>query len=102
MKQLGNRILYARLQAGFTQEYVAEKVGVSRAAVTRWEKGEIEPNLEHLAALAETLGVSTDHLLGIEAARKMWEIDLSEEAVFALKKFVKEVRKFNRKDLSEE
>lgn len=102
MKYLGRRILNARLHAGFTQEHVAEKVGVSRAAITRWEKGEIEPNLEHLTSLVRVLDVSADHLLGIDAEKQKWELDLSEDAVAALKKFVKEVRKQNRINLSEE
>lgn len=93
MKYLGRRIQYARLQAGFTQEHVAEKVGVSRSAITRWEKGEIEPNLEHLVLLSKVLDVSADHLLGIESAKRQWEVDLSEEAMNALKIFIREVRK---------
>ena len=100
MKYLGRRILSARQQAGFTQEHVAEKVGVSRAAKTRWEKGEIEPNLEHLVLLAGVLNVSTDYLLGIESKQKRWEIDLSEEAVSVLKKFIKEVRKMKTNESS--
>ena len=66
MKDLGKRIRQARMTAGFTQEHVAESVGVSRTAVTRWETGEIEPKLDHLAALAQLFGVTSDHLLGLE------------------------------------
>ena len=93
MKCLGNRIKNARLSAGLTQEKVAELVGVSRAAISRWELGEIEPKIEHLATLSKALGISTDHLLGTEESGKKWELDISEEAFYALEKFIGEIRK---------
>ena len=93
MKRLGNRIKNARLSAGLTQEKVAELVGVSRAAISRWELGEIEPKIEHLVALSDSLGISVDHLLGIDPKSGKWDLDISEEAFYALEKFIGEVRK---------
>lgn len=95
MVSLGNRIRLARESAGYTQEKVAEKVGVSRSAVSRWEQGEIEPKVQNLAAVAVLLNVSTDYLLGIEDHMKEGRYGLSEEAEAALHKFITEVRKDN-------
>ncbi|MBM6667116.1 helix-turn-helix transcriptional regulator [Lacrimispora saccharolytica] len=46
-----------------TQEFVAEKVGVSRQAVSKWEKGLSEPSTSNLIALAKVFGVSVEELL---------------------------------------
>ncbi len=46
-----------------TQEETAEKIGVSRQAIAKWEKGESVPDLYNCAALAELFGVSIDELI---------------------------------------
>ena len=73
MLSLGMRMRRAREKAGMTQEMLAERVGVSRTAVARWESGDIEPTITHLAQSALVLHVSADELLGIvwdEAPRR--------------------------------
>lgn len=49
-----------------TQEDIAEKVGVSRQAVAKWESGETTPDLEKARLLAGALGVSLDDLTSYE------------------------------------
>ena len=95
MVSLGNRIRLARERAGYTQEKVAERIGVSRSAVSRWEQGEIEPKVQNLVAIAALLSVSTDYLLGIGDHETPGSLRLSEEAESALHKFIIEVRKDN-------
>ena len=51
---------------GMTQEDLAEKVGVSRQAVAKWESGESLPDLEKSKLLAEVLNVSLDELANYE------------------------------------
>ena len=51
---------------GMTQENLAEKVGVSRQAVAKWESGESLPDLEKSKLLAEVLNVSLDELANYE------------------------------------
>lgn len=46
-----------------TQEELAEKVGVSRQSLSKWETGESSPDIEKSAALAEVLNVSLDELV---------------------------------------
>ena len=55
-------MLQLRKLHNLTQEDVAEKVGVSRQAVAKWESGETMPDLEKSRLLAETFGVSLDDL----------------------------------------
>ena len=60
---LGERIKACRQSAGMSQEKVAELVGVSRQAVTKWEANQSAPNTENLFKLAEIFGTTVDLLL---------------------------------------
>ena len=46
-----------------TQEFVAESLGVSRQAVSKWESGASDPSTSNLLALAKLYGVSAEELL---------------------------------------
>ncbi len=60
---LGEKIKACRQNAGMSQEKVAELVGVSRQAVTKWEANQSAPNTENLFKLAEIFGTTVDLLL---------------------------------------
>ncbi len=60
---LAEKIVWCRRRAGLSQEELAEKVGVSRQAVSKWELGDATPEVGKLLALARTFGVTTDWLL---------------------------------------
>lgn len=59
---LGEKIYTLRKQKGFTQEKIAELVGVSRQAIYKWENDIVQPSSENLVALSNVLGVSTFEL----------------------------------------
>lgn len=61
------RLLEIRKSRGMSQEVLAEKIGVSRQAVSKWETGEALPDYTKLIALADALEVSLDYLCGREA-----------------------------------
>lgn len=61
-----DNLVQIRKLKGMTQEDIAEKVGVSRQAVAKWESGETSPDLEKSRLLAEVLGVSLDDLVNFE------------------------------------
>lgn len=65
--KLSEKIYDARKKAGLSQEVLAERLGVSRQAVSKWETGDSEPETNKLKPLAECLGVSVDWLLSAEA-----------------------------------
>lgn len=46
-----------------TQEFVAEYLGVSRQAVSKWERGESDPNMSNLMVLAKLYGVTVEDIL---------------------------------------
>ena len=58
-----------RTKAGLSQDELAEKVFVTRQAVSRWETGETVPNTETLKLLYELFGVSINALLGVPQKR---------------------------------
>lgn len=64
---LGERIKAFRKDAGMSQEKVAELVGVSRQAVTKWESGKSAPSTENLFKLAEIFKTTVDTLLDSES-----------------------------------
>lgn len=62
-RSLGEVLKSHRMRCGMTQELVAQRVGVSRQAVSKWETGLSEPSTSNLLALADLFGVSAEELL---------------------------------------
>ena len=63
---LSNRIYTLRRRAGLSQDQLAELLGVSRQAVSRWENGSATPGLEKLQAMCRCFQVTMDQLTGAE------------------------------------
>ena len=61
--KLHEKIYYCRKKAGYSQEEMADKLGVSRQAVSKWETGEAVPELVKFTAIAKLFNVTTDWLL---------------------------------------
>ncbi len=81
---LGERIKSCRQDSGMSQEKVAELVGVSRQAVTKWEAGQSAPNTENLFKLAQIFGTTVDLLLpsqetGLSPAEQIYYLYKMEE-----------------------
>ena len=73
-RSLGEAIRYHRTRCKMTQEFVAETIGVSRQAVSKWENGTSEPNTSNLMALARLYGIPAEDLLkGVESALEAQE-----------------------------
>ena len=68
-KSLSEMLKENRTRCKMTQEFVAESIGISRQAVSKWEKGTSEPNTSNLMALAKLYGIPAEDLLrGVESA----------------------------------
>ena len=63
----GENIVQLRKIRQMTQEELADRIGVSRQAVGKWESGETEPSLDLAKKVAEVFGVSLDELAGHQA-----------------------------------
>lgn len=64
--EIAQRLSARRKQSGLSQEALAEKLGVSRQAVSKWERSESSPDTDNLIALAQLYGVSLDELLYVD------------------------------------
>ena len=68
---ISDRIQALRKSRGISQEQLADVLGVSRQAVSKWEAEQSSPDLERIVAMAEYFDVTTDYLLrGIEPAKE--------------------------------
>lgn len=61
--EIADRLCAYRKNAGFSQEELAEKIGVSRQAVSKWERAEASPDTDNLILLAKIYEVTLDDLL---------------------------------------
>ena len=62
--KFNENLKYLRKQYGLTQEQLAEKLNVSRQAITKWESGQSMPDIENLKELSYIFSVSMDSLVG--------------------------------------
>ena len=60
---LADKIIDLRKKSGWSQEELAEKLGVSRQSVSKWESAQSVPDMARVVQMSELFGVSTDYLL---------------------------------------
>lgn len=68
---LADKIIELRKKAGYSQEELAEKMGVSRQSVSKWEGALSIPDLDKILLISEIFGVSTDYLLKDELGNEL-------------------------------
>ncbi len=78
-EKLGNKLYELRKKAGLSQEELAEKLNVSRQAVSKWECGESLPDTNNLITISKLYGVSLDELVGNEPTKEEPVQDKSSE-----------------------
>ena len=66
MEIFAERLKELRLERNLSQKALADAIGVSDIAVSRWESKTRIPNIEILKLIAEYFGVSSDYLIGLE------------------------------------
>ncbi len=60
-----NRLQHLRKENGYSQEVLAEKLGISRQSVSKWERAESSPEIDNLMALSKIYGLTIDELLDV-------------------------------------
>lgn len=73
---LGKRIVTNRKRIGLTQDQLAEQLGVTAQAVSKWENDQSCPDIAILPKLAEIFGITTDALLGREESQPVYEAEV--------------------------
>ena len=71
--ELGKQIYELRKKANLSQEQLAEKVGVSRQTISKWELGETAPDIKQAQVLSQIFGVSLDELTGNDTKEVIYE-----------------------------
>lgn len=66
---IGEKISQLRRERGMTQEMLAEQLTVSAQAISKWERGVANPDLEQIPRIAKLFGISADELLGLTPPR---------------------------------
>lgn len=61
-----NRLQQLRKANGYSQDVLAEKLGISRQAVSKWERAESSPSVDNLIDLAKLYGITVDEMLNTE------------------------------------
>lgn len=99
----GERLKTARLNAGYTQEQLANKIGVAKSTLTGYEKGNREPDVFKIKALAAALNVTGDYLLGtgeaLETQKTPAEIGEGDERQQKIERIMRTVEKFDLEQL---
>ena len=78
---LADKIIRLRKKNGWSQEELAEKMNVSRQAVSKWESAQTIPDLDKILKLGELFGVTTDYLLKDEIEDEEFTDDISDSTV---------------------
>lgn len=64
------RLKEAREEYGISQQALANEISIDKSAISKYEAGKLQPNLETIGKIAEYLNVSSDWLLGIGKRQK--------------------------------
>ena len=76
--EIAERLYSYRKKSNLSQEQLAEKVGVSRQAISKWERAEASPDTENLIMLAKIYGVTLDELVNFDP--EITDIAIPDEA----------------------
>jgi len=76
-QEIAGKLLALRKQNGYSQEELAEKLGISRQAVSKWERGDASPDTDNLIALAKIYNISLDKLFDLNPSDNVQRSSLS-------------------------
>ena len=96
MVDFGNVLKKLRLQEGFTQQELANKLGITKSVVSYYELQERYPSPEVLVKLASIFHVTTDYLLGLEQNETIDLVGLDDEDIITVKRLVSSLRAKNK------
>ena len=95
--RLGNSLFHARKKRGFTQEDVADKLGVSRQTVSKWESGQSYPDFQRLVMLSDYFDMTLDELVKDIDVQDVRNKNLTDEKVASIYLDVENVKNKSRK-----
>lgn len=94
--QFGENLRKLRTERGLTQKELGERVGLSKAVVSKYENAVGYPSLDMLIKIAAFFGVSTDYLLGAASKKTLDLSGLTDEQIGAVSAIVSQFKKANK------
>ena len=94
---LADKIIKLRKKNGWSQEELAEKMNVSRQAVSKWEGAQTIPDLGRILQLSELFGVTTDYLLGVAKGKTIDVSLLTDSQIETIHRIIAEFNSANKK-----
>lgn len=94
--QFGENLRKLRTERGLTQKELGDRVGLSKAVVSKYENSLGYPSLDMLIKIAAFFGVSTDYLLGAASKKTLDLSGLTDEQIGAVSAIVSQFRKANQ------
>ena len=94
---LAEKIMSLRRKKEWSQEKLAEQLGVSRQSVSKWESSASIPDIEKIIRMSELFGVSTDYLLGCESKRTVDVSGLTPKEIQTITELVASMTEKNKK-----
>ena len=86
-----------RKSRGLTQQALGDKIGLSKAVVSKYENGMAYPSFDVLIRIAQFFGVTTDYLLGVCGSRTVVLSGLTDSQVDSILRLVTELQNANKK-----
>lgn len=80
--EIANRLVKLRKENGLSQEQLAEKLNISRQAVSKWERAEASPDTDNLICLAKLYNISLDELLKINDGNNIIKDEQEKEGFY--------------------
>lgn len=102
MEKIGEKINSLRKENKMSQEKLAEKLGITRQSVSKWESGNTFPDIENIILLAKTFNITTDYLLGLGPRKAEKEIVEVEKEVIVEKEIIVEKEVAVEKEIEKE
>lgn len=90
---IAERIKQLRDQNGYTQSYLAKKLGITRSGVNAWEMGISVPSTQYVVELAMFFNVSTDFLLGVNSTATVNVAGLDDDDIALVQSLVDHLKK---------
>ena len=78
---IGDNVRYLRKLAGYSQEQLARKLGITQGSVSLWEKGKTEPDTKTLVRLSQIFDVQMDYLISNETRRDLDAINIRRSSI---------------------
>lgn len=88
---MGNRIKELRKEYGMTQDDIAKKLGLTRSAISSYERGRLEPTFQNIIKLADMFDVSAKYLMGLSISRNGENTDKRQDIKIEVKNLMSDI-----------